>query len=226
MPRKISTPPPPTPRTASSRSVGSGRSAAGPHYGYPVRASASSAMPWHGWHFDAVDDNSHERDFKAVWRIEAKAFTPAASAGPGSPPPAHPGSLAVLRATAVRAGSGCPPAPPLPVMGTSPSTGASGSAPTRAAGPSSAVRRLRSRCGWNRTPDPAGAGADGRAAAACPGAARTRRPQPQGPGIQPSRLASTVRPGPKARATQGRGALLWRSRSRMNRIVADDMLPN
>jgi hypothetical protein len=44
-------------------------------------------MPWHGWHFDAVDDNSHERDFKAVWRIEAKAFTPAASAGPGSPPP-------------------------------------------------------------------------------------------------------------------------------------------
>ncbi|MCP9884254.1 hypothetical protein KBY97_03800 [Synechococcus sp. ATX 2A4] len=61
------------------------------HDSYPVRAGASSAMQWHWWHFDAVDDNSHERGFKAVWRIEAKAFfTPAASAGPDAAPPPIP----------------------------------------------------------------------------------------------------------------------------------------
>jgi len=41
---------------------------------YPARAGAHSAMQWHWWHFDAVDHNSLESGFKAVWRIEGKAF--------------------------------------------------------------------------------------------------------------------------------------------------------
>ena len=36
---------------------------------------------------------------------------------------------------------------------------------------------------------------------------------------------SALRPGPKAKAMQGPGVSRRRNRSRMNRIVADDMLP-
>ncbi len=41
-----------------------------------------------------------------------------------------------------------------------------------------------------------------------------------------SKAASTVRPGPKPKARHGPWQSLVRSLSRMNRIVADDMLPN
>jgi hypothetical protein len=41
-----------------------------------------------------------------------------------------------------------------------------------------------------------------------------------------SSAASIARPGPKARATRGLGAAALRSRSKINRIVGDDMLPN
>ncbi len=43
-------------------------------YTYPARAGTHSAMQWHWWHFDAVDYNSLEPGFQAVWRIEGKAF--------------------------------------------------------------------------------------------------------------------------------------------------------
>src|SRR5271166_533337 len=44
-------------------------------------------------------------------------------------------------------------------------------------------------------------------------------------GNQARRAASTVRPGPKARPTHGLGVSALSSRSRMNRIVGEDMLP-
>ncbi|MFM7732437.1 MAG: alpha-amylase family glycosyl hydrolase [Cyanobium sp.] len=43
-------------------------------YSYPGRGGAHSTMQWHWWHFDAVDYNSFDPGFQAVWRIEGKAF--------------------------------------------------------------------------------------------------------------------------------------------------------
>lgn len=41
---------------------------------FPGRQGKYSTMEWHWWHFDAVDYNSSEPNFKAVWRIQGKEF--------------------------------------------------------------------------------------------------------------------------------------------------------
>lgn len=43
--------------------------------------------------------------------------------------------------------------------------------------------------------------------------------------LQATSMASTTKPGPKARATQGSAAPAFRSRSRMKSTVGDDMFP-
>ncbi len=41
---------------------------------FPGRGDKYSSMKWHWYHFDAVDYNSYEPDYEAVWLIEDKAF--------------------------------------------------------------------------------------------------------------------------------------------------------
>lgn len=43
-------------------------------FNFPGRGDKYSSMKWHWYHFDAVDYNSYEPDFKAVWRIKDKTF--------------------------------------------------------------------------------------------------------------------------------------------------------
>ncbi|MEO1210227.1 MAG: alpha-amylase [Cyanobacteria bacterium J06638_20] len=43
-------------------------------YNFPARGDRYSSMKWHWYHFDAVDYNSSDPDFKAVWRIQGKKF--------------------------------------------------------------------------------------------------------------------------------------------------------
>ncbi|MEO1147855.1 MAG: alpha-amylase [Cyanobacteria bacterium J06638_22] len=43
-------------------------------YNFPARGDKYSSMKWHWYHFDAVDYNSSDPDFKAVWRIQGKNF--------------------------------------------------------------------------------------------------------------------------------------------------------
>ena len=41
---------------------------------FPGRQGIYSGMEWHWWHFDAVDYNSWDPNFRAVWRIEGREF--------------------------------------------------------------------------------------------------------------------------------------------------------
>ncbi|MGB6013384.1 MAG: alpha-amylase family glycosyl hydrolase, partial [Nodosilinea sp.] len=43
-------------------------------FNFPGRGDKYSSMKWHWYHFDAVDYNSFEPDYKAVWLIEGKTF--------------------------------------------------------------------------------------------------------------------------------------------------------
>jgi alpha-amylase len=43
-------------------------------FNFPGRVGKYSAMEWHWHHFDAVDYNSNEPDYKAVWLIKDKGF--------------------------------------------------------------------------------------------------------------------------------------------------------
>jgi alpha-amylase len=43
-------------------------------FDFPGRAGQYSTMTWHWWHFDAVDYNSFDPDFRAVYLIEGKSF--------------------------------------------------------------------------------------------------------------------------------------------------------
>lgn len=43
-------------------------------FDFPGRGDKYSSMKWHWWHFDAVDYNSYEPNFKAVWRMADKSF--------------------------------------------------------------------------------------------------------------------------------------------------------
>ncbi|NJK99652.1 MAG: alpha-amylase [Spirulinaceae cyanobacterium RM2_2_10] len=41
---------------------------------FPGRGKRHSDFKWHWWHFDAVDYNSYEPNFQAVWRVAEKQF--------------------------------------------------------------------------------------------------------------------------------------------------------
>lgn len=43
-------------------------------FDFPGRGDKYSSMKWHWWHFDSVDYNSYEPNFKAVWRMTDKNF--------------------------------------------------------------------------------------------------------------------------------------------------------
>jgi alpha-amylase len=43
-------------------------------FDFPGRGDKYSSMKWHWYHFDAVDYNSYEPDFKAVWKIKDKVL--------------------------------------------------------------------------------------------------------------------------------------------------------
>ena len=43
-------------------------------FDFPGRGDRYSSMKWHWWHFDAVDYNSYDPNFKAVWRVKDKSF--------------------------------------------------------------------------------------------------------------------------------------------------------
>ncbi|WOD41139.1 alpha-amylase [Nodosilinea sp. E11] len=43
-------------------------------FNFPGRGDKYSSMKWHWYHFDAVDHNSNEPNYRAVWLIEGKAF--------------------------------------------------------------------------------------------------------------------------------------------------------
>jgi alpha-amylase len=43
-------------------------------FNFPKRENKYSTMKWHWHHFDAVDFNSYDPNYKAVWLIEGKAF--------------------------------------------------------------------------------------------------------------------------------------------------------
>lgn len=43
-------------------------------FNFPGRGGQYSTMQWHWWHFDAVDYNSYEPGFKAVWKMADKSF--------------------------------------------------------------------------------------------------------------------------------------------------------
>lgn len=43
-------------------------------FNFPGRGSTYSSMTWHWYHFDAIDYNSYDPNFKAVWLMEGKAF--------------------------------------------------------------------------------------------------------------------------------------------------------
>ncbi|MEL6762837.1 MAG: alpha-amylase [Cyanobacteria bacterium J06607_6] len=43
-------------------------------FNFPQRGDKYSTMKWHWYHFDSVDYNSYEPDFKAVWKMADKSF--------------------------------------------------------------------------------------------------------------------------------------------------------
>jgi len=43
-------------------------------FNYPKRQGKYSSMTWHWHHFDAVDHNNADPNFKAIWRIQGKNF--------------------------------------------------------------------------------------------------------------------------------------------------------
>lgn len=43
-------------------------------FDFPARGDKYSSMKWRWWHFDSVDYNSYDPNFKAVWRIAGKNF--------------------------------------------------------------------------------------------------------------------------------------------------------
>jgi alpha-amylase len=43
-------------------------------FNFPGRAGRYSTMEWHWWHFDAVDYNSLDPNFRAIWRVREKEF--------------------------------------------------------------------------------------------------------------------------------------------------------
>ncbi len=43
-------------------------------FDFPGRGDKYSSFKWHWWHFDSVDYNSVEPDYKAVWKIADKSF--------------------------------------------------------------------------------------------------------------------------------------------------------
>jgi alpha-amylase len=43
-------------------------------FDFPGRGDKYSSMKWHWYHFDSVDYNSYEPDFKAVWKMADKSF--------------------------------------------------------------------------------------------------------------------------------------------------------
>jgi alpha-amylase len=43
-------------------------------FDFPGRGDKYSSMKWHWWHFDSVDYNSYDPNFKAVWRMTQKNF--------------------------------------------------------------------------------------------------------------------------------------------------------
>jgi alpha-amylase len=43
-------------------------------FNFPGRGNRYSSMKWHWWHFDSVDYNSYDPNFKAVWRMTEKNF--------------------------------------------------------------------------------------------------------------------------------------------------------
>jgi alpha-amylase len=43
-------------------------------FDFPGRDGKYSSMKWHWWHFDSVDYNSYDPNFKAVWRMADKSF--------------------------------------------------------------------------------------------------------------------------------------------------------
>ncbi|WP_017300632.1 alpha-amylase [Nodosilinea nodulosa] len=43
-------------------------------FNFPGRGDKYSSMKWHWYHFDAIDYNSFEPDYKAVWLMEGKTF--------------------------------------------------------------------------------------------------------------------------------------------------------
>lgn len=44
------------------------------HFSFPGRKTTHSSLEWHWWHFNAVDRNTAEPDFRAVYLIEGKSF--------------------------------------------------------------------------------------------------------------------------------------------------------
>ncbi|MEB3322425.1 MAG: alpha-amylase [Synechococcaceae cyanobacterium] len=43
-------------------------------FNFPGRGATHSSMEWHWWHFDAVDYNSLDPGFRAIWRVREKDF--------------------------------------------------------------------------------------------------------------------------------------------------------
>jgi len=43
-------------------------------FNFPGRGSTYSSMAWHWYHFDAIDYNSYDPNYRAVWLMEGKAF--------------------------------------------------------------------------------------------------------------------------------------------------------
>lgn len=43
-------------------------------FDFPGRGDKYSSMKWHWWHFDSVDYNSYDPNFRAVWRMTEKNF--------------------------------------------------------------------------------------------------------------------------------------------------------
>ncbi|MFM7449015.1 MAG: alpha-amylase [Leptolyngbyaceae cyanobacterium] len=43
-------------------------------FDFPGRGDTYSSMKWHWWHFDSVDYNSYEPNYKAVWKMTGKNF--------------------------------------------------------------------------------------------------------------------------------------------------------
>ncbi len=43
-------------------------------FNFPGRGDKYSSMKWHFWHFDSVDYNSYDPNFRAVWRMTEKQF--------------------------------------------------------------------------------------------------------------------------------------------------------
>ena len=61
------------PQTAPAGSAMNAPSAPGPTTALMDAAGRHSTMQWHWYHFDAVDYNGFERDFRAVWRVKGAA---------------------------------------------------------------------------------------------------------------------------------------------------------